>query len=736
MSIKFYRQPNPVLARLLLLVLICPASHAKAAAPATAPATHPVANAHALLVGVTDYPALLNKDMWLHGPANDVELMRALLRDKFGFSNANIVTLKEGPDPAMLPTRANILRELNALAAKAVNGDKIVVYLSGHGSFQPHVPKPGDFNRETVDGLFLPRDIGHWDGATGEIANALMDRDLSAWIKSLKGKTSSLWLIVDACHSGGLAHEKARGGDEKLRAVSPEDLGVPADLVASALHNVRAKSETSRGAGTPDAALKVSTDLPGMAAVYACCTTEQTPECNLPRSDAHRRPYGLFTFTLNKILMQSAGPLTYSELIRRVNVEYTANDRTGQVPLVEGAARNQEVLGDEVHRSELRLGRDSSGLRVNAGTLHGFHNGTIFAVYPPPGDRNADRVVGHVCVEDARLLYAYVKPCALEQAPLVAAESLVDESVCRPVHVEFGIEPLTVFLDPSAANRVGADFDKLAAEYRSLFSLATAADDAELVVSAKDQAGRFEIRDQTDQSSASGASASSPSTNKVRVFAVPFGATPAVALVDALKTVAQARNLLKVTSSGNHSGGWGPKVDVKIQMFRFRSKDDDQPTPVPWPGNGITLNHGDVVAFQIDNQSDQAVDVTVLFVDSRYGIQAVFPRDSTIGDNRIGAKRSAHTPLITINSAKSFGPEKVVMIAVTGGGPPKDFTFLAQPTLDVPKGARGQATFDTPLGHLFRTARYGDGNTRGIDVDVVTQYDMTIIDWYTNPKKP
>ena len=82
----------------------------------------------------------------LDGPANDVILIRQTLKDRFGFLDADIVTLSEADgqkDPTRLPTRSNIEREMVALAQKVVETKeaKVVVYLSGHGS-TPARPPP------------------------------------------------------------------------------------------------------------------------------------------------------------------------------------------------------------------------------------------------------------------------------------------------------------------------------------------------------------------------------------------------------------------------------------------------------------------------------------------------------------------------------------------------------------------------------------------------------------------
>ena len=68
----------------------------------------------ALLAGCTKYPNL-PESFQLQGPGNDVVLMRDLLIERFGFTKADIVILREASGgEANRPTRANIQRNFNA----------------------------------------------------------------------------------------------------------------------------------------------------------------------------------------------------------------------------------------------------------------------------------------------------------------------------------------------------------------------------------------------------------------------------------------------------------------------------------------------------------------------------------------------------------------------------------------------------------------------------------------------
>ena len=200
----------------------------------------------ALLVGVTNYPDLV-QGLSLSGGANDVLLMHGLLREVYHFPPENIVTLseKEGEkDATRLPTHANIERECRRMAREAKEGEKVVVYLSGHGSLQPEKPDVPNPSSDGMDRIFLPRDVAAWDGGTGEVPHALSGRELGDWLRPIPEKKKGLlWVVVDACHSG----EMVRGVNERARQVDmTRGLGIPEKAVEAVRSGPRKRTRAAR----------------------------------------------------------------------------------------------------------------------------------------------------------------------------------------------------------------------------------------------------------------------------------------------------------------------------------------------------------------------------------------------------------------------------------------------------------------------------------------------------------
>ena len=199
----------------------------------------------------------LSTSKHLEGPANDVIMMAKVLTEKFHFDPANITTLSEeqgktkGKD--YLPNKANIEREFERLGKICKEGDYIVICMGGHGSQQPEdrdakaklfKPKGLELSEPEQDGMdsiFLPRDVGKWDGGSGTVKNAIIDDEIANWIKPFEMKKASLWIVFDSCHSGGMT----RGADEeKKRDADPvTDLCIPKKLIEDTQADAEAREK-------------------------------------------------------------------------------------------------------------------------------------------------------------------------------------------------------------------------------------------------------------------------------------------------------------------------------------------------------------------------------------------------------------------------------------------------------------------------------------------------------------
>merc|ERR1712113_347055 len=119
------------------------------------------------------------------------ELMSQLLVTRFGFSKESIVVLSELQTLSeQKPNRDNIEREFLNLSKKASTDSQVFILICGHGSQQPDLDNNNETDPEPdgFDEIFLPADVGKWDGSKQEIENAISDDELQLWITRIRDK--------------------------------------------------------------------------------------------------------------------------------------------------------------------------------------------------------------------------------------------------------------------------------------------------------------------------------------------------------------------------------------------------------------------------------------------------------------------------------------------------------------------------------------------------------------------
>jgi metacaspase-1 len=135
----------------------------------------------ALLVGIN----YINSDLQLSGCLNDAKSIYFMLRNKFGFEQANMAGLLEKD-----ATRKGIISGMKWLVHGAKPGDVLFISYSGHGS------QVKDVNGDEADGLdesIIPYD---WT-MKGEI----IDDEIHAIFSTLP-KGVQVVAVFDSCHSG------------------------------------------------------------------------------------------------------------------------------------------------------------------------------------------------------------------------------------------------------------------------------------------------------------------------------------------------------------------------------------------------------------------------------------------------------------------------------------------------------------------------------------------------------
>jgi hypothetical protein len=714
---------------------------------------------YALLVGCTKYdhrPRILP----LVGPANDVELMRHVLEDSYGFDDKNIVTLSEavaekrGKD--YRPVRKNIERAIRELIAKARPGDEVVILLSGHGSQQPDDDDPQKADElDGLDEIFLPADIGAADEA-GRIPNAVIDDELGTWTSEIAAKGARVFVVADCCHSGTLL----RGDVEVSREVPADQLSSPQAIEAA---QERAKKNPPTKLVHEQTVMDRSRE--GVMALYAAKAEETAPERPMPYGDAGAKRYGVLTFTLCKLLVEQAAekggtPLTYRELGQRIQAQYIAWGRlNGPTPFVDAAPADidREVLGNIVHVGRSRIvlsGNPADGWTINVGRLHGMTKDSVLAVYAADASTRTAKSLGHVVVTESRVTDSTVAPVAF--GGMSEPSTLPKRGVCNLTKLDYGELRIAVGVDKDKSDKTVTSADVLSQTSRDrLLKL-----EAGLNQQANEKDALFRIVPTLAEAKwilhfrgpdllllpadAAQVPVSKPLPRGTPSIRVTDGQT-AKDLVAPLAAIARAQNLISVAQSTRHeSSAVSSEVEadsdaprIRVELVKCNGKNDKVGQLVPLKGSELALRPGDWIAFRITNVGRGPVDFTLLFVDSQFGITPIYPTRFGVSNRLEGSDNPQARPFQTrayrVND-KTLGHEHLVAIAVPSTSPDEhaDFTFLAQNEVGSQQRSADASTarsFDSPIGRLLRHAMFADGGKRGLDDHEAAQHDAQLLSW-------
>jgi len=149
----------------------------------------------ALIIGIGAYPP---ESGWsiIHGD-NDVPIIADALSRK-GFNQDHIVKLVNNQ-----ATKKNILEQFKLLTHKAQINDIVYIHFSTHG--QQVVDTDGD-EEDGLDEAIIPYDARKtFEKGVYEGKNHLIDDELNILLSAVRkkiGKSGTLLVVIDACHSG------------------------------------------------------------------------------------------------------------------------------------------------------------------------------------------------------------------------------------------------------------------------------------------------------------------------------------------------------------------------------------------------------------------------------------------------------------------------------------------------------------------------------------------------------
>lgn len=153
---------------------------------------------YAILIGINYISDPLNK---LSGCVDDITLIQKLLISDYGYNSENTYFMVESSKNLdLIPTKQNILNQINKIIPIIKSGDILIFYYSGHGSQIPDTSNSEKNNPDTpgYDDCICPCDFSKYPNQTGFIT----DLELKKLLVDRIPKGAKLRAFFDACHSG------------------------------------------------------------------------------------------------------------------------------------------------------------------------------------------------------------------------------------------------------------------------------------------------------------------------------------------------------------------------------------------------------------------------------------------------------------------------------------------------------------------------------------------------------
>ena len=701
----------------------------------------------ALLVGIQQY-ANLSAAEQLNGCSNDVAAMKRLLIDRFGFSDAGIVTLtnEAATGAGLRAALDDLVRRVRQLPQTGPPA-QVVFHFSGHGSQVPDQPA-GDPDQDEEDGLdetLVPHDALRQGGERD-----IRDDELSAVVDYIcRGGRARLWVVLDCCHSG---------------------TGVRGATKVRKLERPRLVPTKSIGPVAP----KRLAD--GCVVLSACRANEVEPEYQ--DESGH---FGLLTRFLVQMLLQrpTISSVSYKTLQESIVTRYRGDPSIVQppTPQLEG---NYEVLDEVVLGAGQNMdrppcwevapaGRNLGQAMLLAGQLHGVTTGSLYELAASPDAFTSepteqtrasspsanwiriDKVEGTMSVGS---VFQWADAQQDEQV-----DAVLPRGFKRGFAVERYHEPGALGIRVRVVRAIDAEQDSTSlspaqapAAVRQALQQAQRPGEMDWITWTDDDTP-CQVLLRIDGSHAAlfpaTGLAETGQTVSTRGGTVPASLKGGWGPIDLrqpdqaitelqgyLRRIARARNLLRLAASKQTEST--SDVAVALDLLAVQLNDDYRVVESkPWPSdsNRRCMSLDDVYALQVSNNdglSDKPFYVTVLAIDPNMEIQVVLPYQEGVGlidEQRLDAGANRITDAFLCSDP--VGPRWAVALATRE---PNDFYILAQPALPRHRGA--SSVQDTPLRSLLLEHTYfqsrGDRRFRPVKLYDDT-WSAAVLRWDATP---
>jgi hypothetical protein len=657
----------------------------------------------ALLIGIDHYlPHRLPDGGYyrsLSGCVPDIERVEAFLKTRIGLPDDHVFKLSatnagapEPPEPkAQWPTYANVVAAFRQVAQKAQPGDQVYVHYSGHGGRQ-RTAFPALKGESAYDEGLVPMDIGD--------AQYLLDVELAHLFEGMVDEGLVLTVVLDSCHSGGAARGVGKVAVRGIPAVdeprAAESLVAPVEELAATWQAVtRGQTRALKpGAGW----LPEPVDYVLLA---ACRPNELAYEYEV---EAGRRG-GALTYWLLDALQQTGPGLNYEMVHHRVLAKVHSLF-SEQTPQLQGAG-GRVVFGSEHVQppqavTVMQVDEEKQRLQLATGQAQGVRPGTQFAIYPPDTldftQVERRQAVVTVAELDAASSWAGITQHYGEVPAEQGAQAVLVDPGSTRLQRAVGLyvrDDLPESVDQAAPL---AAVEAALAQHGQGW-VVPAGDgvtvDYQVAVNA---AGEYEIWDPAGR----------PIINLRPALKVDE-AGAATSVVQRLVHLTKYHNIMRLDNHDHTSPLLGAlEVELMQPQADYIPGDPLELLPIADPGGTPVLTDGATVFLRVKNRSRQALNVTMLALQTDWAISQVHPTNQDYDTLDPGSELRVRLKA-SLPQGHKEGRDVLKVFATVG---PVSYRWLELPVLDGQLGHRGTPT--NPLEALMYALTSEQAPTRNV----------------------
>ena len=167
----------------------------------------PAGQLRALVIGLNDYPKL-PPVRWLKGAEPDATDIYGAL-DRGGVKDKLMLTKNV--------TRANVIKEMNALVDRSRAGDFVLIAYAGHGMQTPEYKAWKGLDPNGVNEQIALSNFDYKGDGAGEV---IVNPEFRAWYARLDAKGVDTLVVIDSCFGGGMRSVDPRSGEMRVRSLA------------------------------------------------------------------------------------------------------------------------------------------------------------------------------------------------------------------------------------------------------------------------------------------------------------------------------------------------------------------------------------------------------------------------------------------------------------------------------------------------------------------------------------